>query len=160
MRCSATFAVLVVTALAVGCYQPLPPAVQVYPVEGKVLVHGRPAKNVSVAFHPINSTDPTPRYPVGVTGTDGTFHLTTLSANDGAPEGEYAVTVLWLDESVVYDCCECPDPSIHDRLRGEYCNAAKTTLRATIRPGSNEVILHADPGARGWNLPRRPTASR
>lgn len=159
MRRSATLAAVLVTTLGVGCYQP-PPAVQVHPVEGKVFVHGRPVRNVSVVFHPVHSSGPTPRYPVGVTGADGTFRLTTLTANDGAPEGEYAVTVLWPDESIVFDCCENPDPATHDRLRGQYLDPATTTLRATIHPGCNEVTLHADPGARGWNLPRRPPADR
>jgi hypothetical protein len=149
-----TVAVLIVAALAVGCHQPPPPPLQLHPVEGKVFVHGRPAQNVSVVFHPVNSTAPTPRYPVGVTGPDGVFHLTTLSAYDGAPEGEYIVTVLWLDETIPFDCCENPDPTTHDRLRGQYLDPATTTLRATVRPGPNAITLHADPGARGWNLPR------
>jgi len=154
------FVPLLLLAVTVGCHRPPPPVVQVYPVEGKALVHGRPAKNAQVVFHPVNSTDPTPRYPVGVANPDGTFQLTTLSANDGAPAGEYVVTVLWMDETIPYDCCENPDLTTHDRLHGQYLDPATTTLRATVRPGPNAVTLHADPGARGWNLPRRPPVGR
>lgn len=159
------FAPLLLLVAAVGCHRPPPPPpVVVHPVEGRVFVHGRPAKNISVVFHPINSADPVPRYPVGTTNPDGSFRLTTLGANDGAPEGEYVVTVMWLDETVPFDCCENPDPTTHDRLRGQYLDPATSTLRATVRPGPNSITLHADPGTRGWNLPRErpqtPTVER
>jgi hypothetical protein len=29
----------------------------------------------------------------GITGDDGTYHLSTYGDNDGAPEGEYTITV-------------------------------------------------------------------
>jgi hypothetical protein len=135
-----------------GCGEPANRVV-VYPVAGTVFVAGRPADNVRVMFHPL-AAGGTPLFPVGVSRADGTFQLTTMKAGDGAPAGEYVVTVLWPDPADPADECGCPALSPHDRLRGQYLDPAKTTLRATVQPGRNEVVLRADPGARGWNLPR------
>lgn len=138
-----------------GCgVTPPPPAVETHAVDGTVVVAGRRAANAQVVFHPTAVDDTPRRYPVGVTGADGTFRLTTLTADDGAPAGEYVVTLLWLDESIPLDCCEGIDVTRHDRLHGLYADAGKSTLRATVRPGRNEVLLVAEPGSVGWNLPR------
>lgn len=157
---SVSVAFITLVGLA-GCGGEPTSRVVVYPVEGTVLVGGRPADNVRVMFHPLSGGD-TPVYPVGVSWAGGTFQLTTMKPGDGAPAGEYAVTVLWPDPSNPMDECGCPDPAAHDRLRGQYLDPAKTTLRATIQPGRNEVVLRADPGPGGWNLPRLrpPNSSR
>src|SRR5215218_2643991 len=67
-----------------------------YAVEGKVLVDGEPAENVNVAFHPL-SGDKTFVCPVGRTNSRGIFRLMTRSDGDGAPAGEYSVTLVWPD---------------------------------------------------------------
>lgn len=146
-------AVIALIGLA-GCGGEPVQRVAVHPVEGTVFVGGRPADNVRVMFHPLSGGD-TPLYPVGVSRADGTFQLTTMKSGDGAPAGEYAVTVMWPDPTNPMDECGCPDPAAHDRLRGQYFDSAKTTLRATVHPGRNEVILRAEPGNRGWDLPRQ-----
>jgi len=72
----------------------------------------------------------------------------TYSLGDGAPEGEYAVTVLWIDPMSPYD--ECGDVTLHDVLKGRYLDATQSTLRASVVPGSNEIKVVAEsPG--GWN---------
>src|SRR6187401_2208154 len=88
-----------------------------YAVEGKVLVNGEPAENLNVAFHPVDG-DRNLFCPVGRTNSKGIFHLMTRSNSDGAPAGEYRVTLVWPDGLI--DECECPDPALHDRLKGLY----------------------------------------
>lgn len=114
----------------------------VYAVEGKLLIGGRPAANANLAFHPAGKS-PAKVCPVATTGTDGSFRLTTYRTADGAPEGEYVVTVLWPDDSIEYDECECPDPAQHDRLAGVYAHARTSPLRATVRAERNELTLSA-----------------
>ncbi|MFO0844252.1 MAG: hypothetical protein U0797_17960 [Gemmataceae bacterium] len=125
---------------------------QVHPVEGKLLVGGRPAANARLAFHPLGGGASGARVPVATTWEHGTFRLTTYASGDGAPAGEYAVTVVWPDDSLALD--ECADPVAHDRLAGSYSDPARTTLRVTIRPGRNEVPLRVAV-ARSWSLPRQ-----
>jgi hypothetical protein len=128
--------------------------VPAYPVQGRLLVGGKPAAGAQIAFHPLSGRADT-RRPVGVTGPDGEFRLTTYAPEDGAPAGEYIVTIFWRNDAVPFDECACPDFSIHDRLGGSCANPATSPLRATVRPGSNEIVLQADLPDRGWNLPRR-----
>lgn len=79
-----------------------------------------------------------------MTGTDGRFELTTYGLNDGAPEGDYTVTVTWPDTTLPFDECECNDPWQHDQLGGTFANPAQTPLAATVLPQSNEVNIVAE----------------
>lgn len=140
----------------VGCSGPERGAekIAVYPVAGKLVVLDRPAANAHIVFHPLDKTSTGGRTPVGVTGADGTFRMTTHAHDDGAPAGAYAVTVLWINDAIPFD--PCGDPVSHDRLCGAYLDPAKSPLRATVRPEHNEITLHATigVGGTGWNLPR------
>src|SRR5262245_54543042 len=73
---------------------------EVIPVAGKVLVNGKPAAGARIFFHPQgrslnrrgNGASPTP---MAVVSEDGAFVPTTYDPQDGLPEGEYAVTLIW-----------------------------------------------------------------
>jgi hypothetical protein len=67
---------------------------------------------------------------------DGTFALSTYTANDGAPAGEYAVTVVWWKPLV--DANGKPGPNL---LPERYARPETTPLRATVKAGTNEVVL-------------------
>jgi hypothetical protein len=69
----------------------------VYPVHGKVLYKGKPTPGALVVFHPVKQEDPNFPRPSGEVQEDGSFSLTTYEANDGAPEGEYIVSITWED---------------------------------------------------------------
>jgi hypothetical protein len=142
---------VVVAFLLVGCGNPGQTRIAVYPVEGKVLVGGIPAANAHVTFHPTADGAP---IPVGRTGPDGTFTLTTFTAGDGAPAGEYVVTVVWPNDSILRD--ECADVTTHDRLNNAYTDPAKRRLVVTVRPESNTVELKlVIQASAGWTLPKR-----
>ncbi|MGE3638448.1 MAG: hypothetical protein AB7G28_07805 [Pirellulales bacterium] len=111
-----------------------------YAVEGKVLVNGAPAENLNVAFHPLDRHQ-NPFCPVGRTNSKGIFHLTTRTAADGAPAGEYRVTFVWPDGLI--DECECPDPTLHDRLQGLYATADQSSLRVEVGPSGNAFWFNA-----------------
>lgn len=111
-----------------------------YTVEGKVLVNGEPAENLNVAFHPL-AGDKNLFCPVGRTNSRGIFHLTTRTEADGAPAGEYRVTFVWPDGLV--DECECPDPTLHDRLNGLYAKADQSKLQVNVGPSVNSFWFNA-----------------
>jgi hypothetical protein len=84
---------LVCALVALGCGGPK--RKPVFTTEGKVLLaDGTPAINVTVFLHP-PSSDPDPVRPLGVTDERGMFKLTSYDANDGAPAGEYVVTLIY-----------------------------------------------------------------
>ncbi|WZO98840.1 hypothetical protein EP7_000431 [Isosphaeraceae bacterium EP7] len=90
---------LLASVAVVGCSKG-PARLAVVPVTGKVTFKGVPPDGALVVFHP---TKPLPKQeggletpdPSGQVKPDGTFQLTTYDGNDGAPEGDYAVTIQW-----------------------------------------------------------------
>lgn len=87
--------VLFVAALVVACPACSSGRKPVYPVHGRVLVKGKPAARAQITFHPVNDTTPEAIHPVGSVDENGHFQLTSYRQGDGAPEGEYRVTVQW-----------------------------------------------------------------
>lgn len=120
-----------------------------YPVRGHLIIGGQLAGNASIALHWRSkgsapaSPGGIPYCPVAMTGPDGSFSVMTLLQNDGAPPGEYAVTLHWPDASVPFDECECPDPKLHDRLRGLYSDPKTSPLVVKILPKENVLNLVA-----------------
>lgn len=104
-----------------------------FPVTGKVLVRGKPAEHATVVFHPVNDTDAAARRPQGKVGADGTFTLTTYEANDGAPAGEYRVTLqLWL-------ASRNPEEPPSNRLPVAYSNPVTSGLKAKVDETPTEL---------------------
>lgn len=148
--------VLLSLALVPGCASREKGAdrVKVYPVEGKLLVLGRPAGEATVAFHAVDKVRSGVRVPCCITRANGTFRLTTYELDDGAPEGEFTITIYWPHDPSLASECACTGLTTHDRLFGLYSDPATSALRATIRPEHNEIVLQATVGGSGWNLPR------
>src|SRR5262245_41415792 len=67
----------------------------VFPVSGKVTWDGRPARGATVVFHPVTDNGPDAVRPRGKVNADGSLEVTTYAAKDGAPAGEYKLTVEW-----------------------------------------------------------------
>jgi hypothetical protein len=138
--------------LSTGCRpQPEP---EIFSVEGVLTVNGEPAANASLAFHPLDR-NVNVSCPVGRSDARGVFHLTTHSHFDGAPPGDYAVTIVWPEESSLIDECNCSDILQHDRLKGFYANAEQTEFRVTVKRSANSFRFDAW-GARGDDPPPRP----
>ena len=109
--------------------------VPVYPVKGSVKVNGKPAAKAVVVFHPLAAADPNVPNPTGEVADDGTFALGTYSAADGAPAGEYAVTVMWPTGSSAIG----GDAAEDDKLGKRYSDPKTSGLKATVAPGPNEL---------------------
>ncbi|MDY3553327.1 DUF4198 domain-containing protein [Gemmata sp. JC717] len=108
-----------------------------YPTQGKLLINGQPAAGVTVFLHSLDATETEPTRPFATTKPDGTFSLTTTAADDGAPAGEYVVTLL-------YEPLESPlmrankgKPPTFDK---KYSDPKASPLRVTIQAKpSNEL---------------------
>jgi hypothetical protein len=108
----------------------------VQPVRGKVFFEGSPAPNAVVTFHLLNpQTKRFTRAGDALTEADGGFTLSTYTANDGAPEGEYAVTVVWWDPA---DAGGWPERNL---LPEHYGKPETTPFKAAVKAGANEVVL-------------------
>jgi hypothetical protein len=109
----------------------------VYPVRGKVLFDGRPVPQAFVAFHPLNDARADAVRPTGRTDKDGWFTLTTYTAQDGAPAGEYAVTVEW--RRVVNTFDEGGSGYAPNRLPARYSQPTTSRLTVRVSEGPNEL---------------------
>ena len=66
-----------------------------YPTSGKLLINGQPVGNVTVFLTVENPADAEETRSFATTELDGTFKLTTRALNDGAPAGDYVVTLIY-----------------------------------------------------------------
>src|SRR5262249_21156824 len=83
--------IVLVSFLASSCSKQGP---ALYPVHGQVFFEGQPLRQALGIFHPLDP-DANPVKPRAVVGEDGTFKVFTNVADDGAPAGDYVVTVMW-----------------------------------------------------------------
>src|SRR5947209_451117 len=94
-----------------------------YPVRGEVFVKGRPAEGALVVFHPVAAHDPAAGRPRGIVAADGSFQLSTYTKADGAPPGDYIVTINWLDHD------KRKEEQVPDKLKGHYTSPNTSKLR-------------------------------
>lgn len=110
------------------------------PVQGKVLYKNQPIQGALVSFHPKGPSDLTTHRSVGATREDGSFTLTT-GQSEGAPAGEYVVTVIWSAEVAPKNpkVISTAPPETFDRLGGAYSNPATSTIKVEIKKGVNQL---------------------
>lgn len=107
----------------------------VYPFEGKVTLKGEPAAGARIVFHPnAPFEDKDADYPRAVAGEDGTFRLTTYEDDDGAPAGDYRVTIDMATQAEGLQKREDP-------LKGRYRDPARSGLTAVVKAGQNEPVV-------------------
>lgn len=93
LRAVAVGTVLLISGSIIGCASHADDELVMFPVRGTVRVNGKPATGARVIFHPHD--EEIPATPFGVVDDEGVFELSTFLANDGAPEGDYSVTISW-----------------------------------------------------------------
>jgi hypothetical protein len=118
--------------LVVGCGAGHKP---VYPVHGEVRVEGKPPTHALVTFHPVGGDGRDAVVPAGSVDEHGRFALTSYKAGDGAPEGEYRVTVAWFLSSGRPD----DDNPPVNYLPARYALPDTSPLRAVVRKGGVEL---------------------
>ena len=132
-RRSAVAAVALPTLLLVaGCTQSAPERPPLYPLSGRVLYQGRPAAGAWVVLHPANG-NPVAPHPRAKTDAQGNYVVSTFEVQDGAPAGEYRVT-LELTQIVNVGGELQPGSSL---LPPKYGSPATTTIVARVSEGDN-----------------------
>jgi hypothetical protein len=107
----------------------------VYSTHGRVVdAAGMPVAGATVIFHPIDVPNDSRHKPASTTDAEGNFVLTTYQENDGAPAGEYAVTLEWRPVR------KGPkEPEQPDRLEGKFRDAKTSPFKAVVKPGTNDL---------------------
>lgn len=130
LRTTLTLGISIVLGLAVLGFCGCQPALS--KVHGKItLPDGQPAQNVTVTFHD------TVKH-VGASGTadsTGVYQLSTNSAGDGAPPGNYVVTV---HQPPPADSSQSEGPRIFPK---RYEGSSSSGLSFEVKPGDNEFNI-------------------
>lgn len=131
--------------LPAGCGPsvPLDGAVPVHPVAGTLTHQGKPMAGAIVTFYPLNPVGKFDPAPSATADADGRYKLTTYNTADGAPVGEYKVTVYWPGQRRGLPNEEGELPP--DQLREVFANKSTTTLRATVSAGENTIDFPLPP---------------
>ena len=116
-----------------------------HPVSGQILLGSAPVAEAKVVFHPLDGQLPGGQRPQAITDDEGRFTLMTQQPGDGAPEGEYAITVelrepVRVGEEVIRDG--------RNLLPDVYSRPESSKLRYRVHPGGNTapaIILTRTP---------------
>ena len=134
---------MLLVGLAVGCDR----GPKMAPVVGTVTVNGEPIKLGTIMFYPSSGRPAT-----GQIGSDGTYSLTTLEPGDGAPPGEYVVTIdavevaestpapTSLEEEIAAGASgKAPESTITFLVPEKYADRTSTPLTATVKDEDNTI---------------------
>jgi hypothetical protein len=117
-----------------GCSEAKPDRIAVHPAAGTITFKGQPAHGASLTLHPKTAAEsiPAPRANVE---KDGSFKLSTFNGGDGAPEGEYVVTVRWY-KLVKEGSDLIAGPNV---IPPKYTNPQSSDLTVRIAAGENAL---------------------
>ncbi len=108
-----------------------------YAVHGKVVSKGQPAAGAIVALHPKDKAAAAlPYAPRGIVDKDGSFVIGSRTKDDGAPEGDYAVTIIWPKDE---DPQKQFDNTPPDRLKNRYNDPKHTKWNVHVAAGANTL---------------------
>jgi 3',5'-cyclic AMP phosphodiesterase CpdA len=106
------------------------------PVHGWVYYKGSPVPDAYVVFQSVPRKGERGIRADGVAGGDGSFTLSTYKAFDGAPEGDYQVTVV--QRRPFYTIEGNPGPNL---LPARYESTRTSGLTAHVTRGKNDIVF-------------------
>ena len=108
--------------------------VAVHPVQGEIKFRGQSPEGACVWLVPKDAKEGVPN-PRATVAKDGSFAVTTYDGNDGAPEGDYVVTVQWY-KPVRQDGELVGGPNA---LPAKYASARTSDLKIRVAAGDNKL---------------------
>ena len=98
---------------------------------GLLAADEQPIANALVVLHPVDASSTAPK-PRATTDGDGRFELTTYETGDGAPEGDFVVTVeQWLRDD--------PNEAPKNKLPGAWSRPDSSSIRVAITKSTNDL---------------------
>lgn len=116
----------------------------VFPVKGKVTMDGQPISGATLYFFPVSKFPPKAAQlqPHAKTEEDGSFQVSTYDSFDGAPAGEYRVTVSWKGslEGVTFE----QQADLSEKVPARYQDPRRSRLKIKVEEAENTIP--------DWNL--------
>jgi hypothetical protein len=129
------FIALALAALtAPGCGEAKPERIPLHAVQGAITFKGQPIPGAFLIFHPKTPDESVPTPRASVNGA-GAFALSTYDGGDGAPEGEYIVTVQWY-KPIRNGADVVAGPNVIPR---KYAAPSTSNLSVRVAAGSNQL---------------------
>jgi hypothetical protein len=132
----AKFALLAAFCFSACAKEPQGDRKPVQPITGTVTVDGKPGKDIFVYLNPKTPDAAHPVRPYAQVDEEGKFTISTYEQGDGAPEGEYVVTLEWLNYNIVQNQWGGPD-----KLKNKYSDPQKSGI--TVRVEGKPVEMPA-----------------
>jgi len=133
---------LVSVTLSSGCGKSAPQIkgkLPVFPVQGKLLIDGQPMANATIILNPVRKwpNGTAPQRPRAFAGSDGTFKVSTYSNDDGAPAGDYKVTISWKGD--VSGVTSEQQAELPEKAPASFQEARSSRLRIKVNEEKNEL---------------------
>jgi hypothetical protein len=119
-----------------GAKDEIPGRLPTYAITGEVFVDGQPAVDAFVYLNPAGADRPRLR-PYAQVDNTGKFAVSTYETRDGAPAGEYVVTIEWLTYQPLGNQWSGPD-----KLGGRYAKPSESNLRLTVEEQQREPVRY------------------
>lgn len=146
MRTICSYSFFIFLIIIVGCSKKK--QLEIIHVKGKILLRGgdgttSPMNGARIVFNPISNEDLFSVFPAATANQDGSFQIGTLAKEDGAPEGDYIVTIQWKEKVVPQHDVFGKGPMDHgpDLLNDAYSNRSRSPLKVKINKGQDLEIL-------------------
>ena len=128
-----------ISLLLSGCGKAKTNRTPVYPAAGKIVFGGQSLEGALVVLHPKGPASPAAWKPTAKVQADGTFRFSTYDTADGAPPGEYVVTIS-LQRAVRVEGEFLPGPNL---LPAKYSLPTTSDISVRIAEGQNDLPLIA-----------------
>jgi hypothetical protein len=114
-----------------GCGRSGPPRVPTHVAKGSISYQGQPLTGAFLVLHPKAGAQPdVPTARAQVTA-DGTFEVSTYDQADGAPAGDYVVTVEWKKPV---------------KVNGDYVLSQNLVPARYSSPSTSDLVVHIADG--------------
>jgi hypothetical protein len=112
-----------------------PELVAVHPAQGQLCYQGRPLPAAAILLYPVAGKSGDAPRPHAICKADGSFVLGTYSDDDGAPAGDYQVTVQWFEKLDA----TAGDRNARNLLPARYARPDASGLVVRIGAGANHL---------------------
>ncbi len=125
-------------AAIAGCSAKEAPRLTVFPVRGRILIDRRPPAGAELTLHPLVALEePGNRslLPSARVQEDGSFRVGSYLADDGAPAGEYNITLAW-PKITIEGGEEVIGP---DQFNGRFNKPTNPIAKIRVKEEENEI---------------------
>lgn len=123
----------VTASLCIGCSNKPDWHAETYPVTGTVTINGSPPLNAFLVLHTTDGSriDVRGTTPTAIIDEKGYFSFKTYEKSDGAPVGQFALTLHWP--------MSLTSPDAIDRLGEKFADPAKPLMNVDVIRGKNVI---------------------